>query len=264
MTFPRFPVSFDDGHVALGVRADAGTDLGRALRAMGLTTGVPTIVAVGAGSRPAQLSRLGPLLEKVVVAVAEAVDATVVDEGDAGGLAEALGRARRHKKAGFPFVGVASHGARPGDIDPDALDSAHTHLVFVPSGPGAGLAGWIASVATAVAGGNRSVALAVAGRDPAWDSVAAQVRAGRLVMAVARSGGVADHLAAAVAGRPADRRAQALVASGQIFAVDPSRGAAYVADTLRSALSRPDALGPAREAGRDGRPAREAEGPPRR
>jgi hypothetical protein len=64
-------------------------------------------------------------------------------------------------------------------------------------------------------------------------------------MAVARSGGVADHLAAALAGRPADGRAHALVKSGQIFAVDPARGAAHVADTLRNALSRPDALGPA-------------------
>jgi hypothetical protein len=57
--------------VALAVRADPDVDLGRALRAMGLTTGVPTIVPVGAGSSPSQLSRLGPLLEKVVAAVAE-------------------------------------------------------------------------------------------------------------------------------------------------------------------------------------------------
>jgi hypothetical protein len=249
VTLPRFPIAFPDGHVALGVRAEPGIDLGQALRAMGLTTGVPTVVAVSAGSRPAQLSRLGPLLEKVVVAVAESVEATVVDEGDAGGLAAPLGQARRHKKAGFPFVGVAGHGGRPGVVDPDALDPAHTHLVIVPAGLGAGLAGWVASVATAVAGGNRSVALAVAGGEPAWESVAAQIRADRLVMAVGRTGGVADHLAAALAGRPADRRAHALVASGQIFAVDPARGAAHVAETLRRALSRPDALNPAREAG---------------
>ena len=211
---------------------------------MGLTTGVPTVVTVSAGSRPAQLSRLGPLLEKVVVAVAESLEATVVDEGDAGGLAGVLGHARLHKKAGFPMVGVAAHGRSPQEVDADTLDPAHTHLVFVPSGDGAGLARWVAAVATAVAGGNRSVALSVAGGEPAWESVAAQIREDRLVMAVARSGGVADHLAAALAGRPADGRAGALVRSGQIFAVDPARGAAHVADTLRNALSRPDALGP--------------------
>ena len=230
--------------MALAVRADQATDLGRALRAMGLTTGVPTVVTVSAGSRPAQLSRLGPLLEKVVVAVAESLEATVVDEGDAGGLAGVLGQARLHKKAVFPYVGVAVQGSGPNQVDPDTLDPAHTHLVFVPAGGGAGQARWVAAVATAVAGGNRSIALAVAGGEPAWESVAAQIRADRLVMAVARSGGVADHLAAAAAGRPADARASALVKSGQIFAVDPARGAAHVAETLRSALSRPDALGP--------------------
>ncbi len=242
MTLPRFPISFDDGHVALGVQAGPGTDLARALRGMGLTTGVPTIVAVSAGSRPAQLDRLGPLLEKVFVAVAVAVEATVVVEGDSGGVAAGLGQARKRKQAGFPMVGVASDGTRSNGVDPDTLDSAHTHFVFVPADQGAGMARWVAAVATAVAGGNRSVAVAAAGGEAAWDSVAAHVRADRLVMAVARSGGVADQLAAAIAGRPADRRAKALVASGTVFAVDPAHGAAHVARTLHNALSRPDAL----------------------
>jgi hypothetical protein len=237
VTFPRFPITFDTGHVALGVRADRGTDLPGALRAMGLTTGVPTIVAVGAGSRPAQLARLGPLLEKVVVAVAESIDATVVDEGQPNGLAAALGQARAHKKAGFPMLGVAPEGAGPLELDP-----AHTHFVFVPAGGAGGTARWVAAIASALAGGNRSVALAVAGGEPAWESVAAHIRAERLVMAVARTGGVADQLAAAVSGRPADRRALALASSGQIFAVDPAAGAAAVAGALRNALSRPDAL----------------------
>ncbi|MDQ4068231.1 MAG: hypothetical protein M3203_01935, partial [Actinomycetota bacterium] len=132
MTLPRFPIAFDDGQVALGVRADPRTDLPRALRAMGLTTGVPTIVPVSAGSRPAQLARLHALLEKVVVAVAEAVGATVVDEGDTDGVGALLGEARRRKRAGFPLVGVAPEGTEPG-----WLDSEHTHFVLVPAGWGA-------------------------------------------------------------------------------------------------------------------------------
>ena len=43
---PRFPISFPDGRVALGVRGRPGSDLGPALRGMGLTTGVPTLVVV--------------------------------------------------------------------------------------------------------------------------------------------------------------------------------------------------------------------------
>lgn len=246
LTQSRFPISFDDGQVALGVRARPGTDLARALRSMGLTTGVPTIVPVTAGSRRAQLARLGPLLEKVVVPVAEALDATVVDEGASGGLATLLGPARRRKKAGFPYIGVAAGGEDPSGPDPAALDPEHTHFVLVPAWEGPALARWLAVVATAAAGGNRSVALVAAGGEAAWDAVAAHVRAGRLVMAVARSGGVADRLAAALAGSRADARAVDLAASGQVCAVDPGRGATFVADSLRSALSRPDALPPAR------------------
>jgi hypothetical protein len=237
LTIPRFPITFADGNVALGVRLDPDIDAAAALRAMGLTTGVPTIITVGAGSRPAHVARLGPLLEKVVVTVAEAVEASVLDEAQPGGLAAALGAARRTKKAGFPLVGVAPDGAGPIELEP-----AHTHLVFVPGSGAGGMARWVSAVATALAGGNRSVALSVAGGDAAWESVAAHVRSDRLVMAVARTGGVADQLAAAVAGRPADRRAMALAGSGQIFAVDPAAGAASVAATLRNALSRPNAL----------------------
>ena len=141
LTVPRFPISFAGGHVALAFRAAPGTDLGRGLRAMGLTTGVPVIVPVGAGSRPAQLDRLGPLLEKVVATVAEEVGATVVGPGAAGGLGEALGGARRRKMAGFPMIGVASDGSDREDLEPE-----HTHFVLVPADDGAGVARWVAEV----------------------------------------------------------------------------------------------------------------------
>lgn len=242
MSSPRFPISFPAGQVALAVRAGPGTDVPRALRGMGLTTGVPTIVLVGAGARPAQLERLGPLLEKVVVRVADAVGATVVDDGGTGSLAALLGSIRAKKKAGFPLVGVAPDDGR--DADGAGLDAEHTHFVLVPAADRQDVSGWIPVVARALSGENRSVAVVAAGGEPAWADVAAHARDGRLVLAIARSGGVADHLAAAAAGRPADDRAVALAKSGTIRAVDPGRGAAAVADELRSALSRPDQLGP--------------------
>jgi hypothetical protein len=238
VTLPRFPIPFQDGQVALGVRAGPATDLARALRAMGLTTGVPTIVPVSTGSRPAQLARLEALLEKVVVAVAETVEATVVDEGDRAGVGAMLGRIRRSKKAGFPLLGVAADGESA-----DRLDSEHSHFVVVPDDGRRDR--WISAVAAAAAGGNRSIALVAAGGERAWESVAAHARDGRLVMVVARSGGVADHLAAALAGRGADRRAHTLAATGQICAVDPTRGARSVAEMVKTALGRPNALNPA-------------------
>jgi TRPM family ion channel len=233
MTSNRFPISFADGSVALAVRAGPGVDLAAALRGMGLTTGVATVVVVGAGSRPSQLSRLGPLLEKVVVRVADALRASVVDEGTAGGLPALLGAVRERKKADFPLVGVAPY---PGD----GLDPGHTHFVLAPPGDGVGdgIARWVTTVADALAGGNRSVALLVAGGEPAWAAVRAQLAAGRTVLVVSRTGGVADHLTAALAGRPADERAGLLARSGRVHAVDPGRGATHVAEVLRDTLVR--------------------------
>lgn len=213
---------------------------------MGLTTGVPTIVLVAAGATRAQIGRLGPLLEKVVIPVATATGAVVVDEGHVGGVGAILAEACRHKKARFPLVGVAPERGRPGDdaSSGEGLDSGHSHFVVVPADRPGWAATWTSSVASALAGGNRSVALVTSGGDGAWESVAEHTKAGRLVMAVARTGGVADHLAAALRGNAADPRAAPLAASGQIFVVDPAKGAAHVADMLRNALSRPDTLGP--------------------
>jgi hypothetical protein len=247
MTFPRFPISFAHGQVALAVRAGTGTDLAAAIRGMGLTTGVPTIVLVGTGTRPSQVARLAPLLEKVVVRVAEAVEATVVDDGSGDGVPALIGQIRTRKKAGFPLLGVAPDDGRDSDgrnTDGGGLDPEHSHFVLVPVGSDDALPRWMATVADAVAGQNRSVALVTGGGERAWDHVRANLTDGRIVMAVARSGGVADHLAAAVAGRPADERAVALVRSGRICAVDPGQGAASVAEQLRTALSRPNQIGP--------------------
>ncbi|MDQ6727371.1 MAG: hypothetical protein M3066_14570 [Actinomycetota bacterium] len=233
--------------MALAVRPAAGADLGQALRAMGLTTGVPTIVLVGGGATRAQLDRLGPLLEKVVIPVTLETGGAVVDEGDAGGVGARLGEASRAKQAQFPLVGVAAeHQAGSGD----GLDSNHTHFVVVPADRPGWAARWTSSVASALAGGHGSVALLTGGGDAAWRSVAAQVADGRRVLAVARTGGAADHLAAAARGNSADSRAGPLVASGQVLVADPSRGAAHLAEVLRQALDpppaggRPAALGP--------------------
>ncbi len=234
MNLPRFPISFDDGQVALAVRPAPGADLAGALRGMGLTTGVPTIVLVGAGAGTALLERLGALIEKVLIPVMVETGAVGVDEGHRGGVGARLGAACRRQSVQFPLIGVApEHRAASGD----GLDSNHSHFVVVPVDRPDWAATWTSSVASALAGGNGSVALVTAGGEPAWESVAEHTRAGRTVIVVARTGGVADHLAAAIKGDAADPRAGALVASGRLCLLDPANGAAHVAEGLKAALA---------------------------
>jgi len=214
---------------------------------MGLTTGVPTLVLVGDGTTRAQLDRLGPLIEKVVIPVAVEAGGTVVEEGRADGLGARLAEACQARNARFPLVGVAAeHQAGGGD----GLDPNHTHFVVVAADRPGWQATWTSSVASALAGGHGSVALVTAGGEAAWRSVVAHTQAGRLVVAVRRTGGVADHLVAALNGNAADDRAWRLAASGRVAAVDPAQGARHVVDVLRGALRsqaahrRPPALGP--------------------
>src|SRR5947209_8091861 len=98
------------------------------------------------------------------------------------------------------------------------LAPQHTRSVLAPA-PAGGIGPWVATVADALAGGNRSVALVAAGGEPAWAAVSAQMAAGRQVLVVSHSGGVADHLSAAAAGRPADERAAPLARSGRVHPV---------------------------------------------
>lgn len=243
----RFPISFDDGQVALAVRPSPGADLAAALRGMGLTTGVPTIVLVSAGATPAQLDRLDALIEKVLLPVTVETGAVVVDEGHRGGVGARLGEICQRRKVQVPLIGVApEHRAESGA----GLDSNHSHFVMVPADQPGWAATWTSAVAEALAGGHQSVALVASGGEPAWAAVAEHVMVGRTVMVVARTGGVADHLVAASRGHTSDPRAATLVASGRLRVVDPGHGAAAMADALRTALAhtesggQPRALGP--------------------
>lgn len=232
--------------MALGVRPTTAGSLAQTLRSMGLTTGMPTVLLVGAGTTRPQLDRLGPLLEKVVLPVVKTVGAVVVDEGDLGGVGGLLGETCRRRSALFPLIGVAPE--RDAD-DGTGLDPNHTHFVVVPADRPGWAAAWTSAVGDAMAGVNGSVALVIGGGEPAWDSVVTQTRAGRRIITVAHTGGVADQLAVAMAGGAADSRAAHAAASGRLIIADPTRGAAHVADLIRTALTTaaaaaPKAIGP--------------------
>jgi hypothetical protein len=246
VTTTRFALPLDDGQVAMATRAGPEVDLGKALRAMGLTTGVPTLVVTGpaAGISARDAGRLAALFERVVVPVVTAVRAAIVDTGGRGGVAELVGRARRLRKAQFALLGVTVDDG-PGDVPRNHLDPEHSHFVLLPRSEAGDEAWWLSAVAGALAGGNYALTLVAGGGAGAWDAVTESVRAGRPVLAVGRTGGLADELAASTNRPGAGDRAAKLVASGLLQAVDPSKGEAHVTEVLGKALGRkePDAGG---------------------
>jgi hypothetical protein len=249
-----FPIHFDDGRSAHGVRVGDHRELPSALAAVGLRPPYPVLVLVGGagGLEASDVDRLRPALSFGLVPVMQRLGAVGVDGGTRSGVMRLLGDLRSQARASFPLVAVAAVGTvrMPGERevqdDRAELDPGHTHVVLVPGRTWGDEAPWLARTATLLAGGSPSLTLLVNGGEISYADVERSLDAGRPVVAVAGSGRTADELAAAVRGEPAPQRAVALAATGLIDAVpadDPRR----LADRVTAALSPP---GPRAEPGR--------------
>ncbi len=251
MTTP-FSLQFAGSPTAMALHVDQPYELPGALAALGLQAPRPAVVIVGGagGLDPADLDRLRPLFESGLVPVMTCLEAAAIDGGTWSGVMRLLGEARSRAGADFPLVGVAAAGTvtLPGGQQPQddtaLLDPNHTHFVLVPGDHWGAEAGWIAQVATELAGGTPSITVVVNGGEIAYSDVERSLDAGRPVLAIAGSGRTADQLAAAARGAPADERAVALAKTGLVRAVsadDPST----LARMLAAALAGPAAGEPA-------------------
>jgi hypothetical protein len=245
-TGPAFPIHFDGGCSAHGVRVGDQWELPAALAAVGLHPPCPVLVLVGGagGLAASDIDRLRPALASGLVPVMQRLGAVAVDGGTRAGVMRLLGELRSQAGASFPLVAVAAVGTvrlprERGVQDNRAeLDPGHTHVVLVPGGTWGDEAPWLARTATLLAGGSPSLTLLVNGGEISYADVARSLDARRPVVAVAGSGRTADELAAALRGEPAPERAVALAATGLVDAVpadDPRR----LADRVTAALSPP-------------------------
>jgi SLOG in TRPM, prokaryote len=233
-------ISFKGGQTATAVRVDQPSDLSAALAALGLHAPRLVVVLIGGAALmdARDLDRLRPLFERSLVPVAERLGLVVIDGGTDAGVMHLIGRARTKAEATFPLVGVPAvgtvrfpskhSGARrrwllgwhPGARRRWPLDGQHPHFVLVPGAAWGDEAPWIARVATELAGGWPSVSVLVNGGEISYLDVACSLHAKRPVLTVAGSGRIADQVASAVRGGPAEERAVRLAASGLVEVVE--------------------------------------------
>jgi hypothetical protein len=242
MTTP-FSLHFADGQEATAVRVQRDGELPAALAALGLKAPRPVAVISGGADRldPADQDRLRPLFGSGLVPALASLGAAAIDGGTWSGVMRLLGEARSAADAGFPLIGVAAAGTvtLPGDQpsrDRAMLDPDHTHFVLVPGDHWGAESGWITRVATELAGDAATATVVINGGEIAYSDIQRSLAAGRPVITVAGSGRIADQLAAALEGGPADERAVALVKSGLVQAV-PADGPARLASVLTSVLT---------------------------
>lgn len=234
-------LEFGDGHTARVVRPREFADVAPAISELGLAGGRRVLVVVGGASgldEPGK-KRLRTLFSQVLVPVAMAWNAVVVDGGTDSGVMQLFGQALRTEGGSCPLVGVAVEEKVivPGDASEAgaerALEPHHTHFVLVPGSSWGDESPWLARVATEIAAGAPSVTVLINGGEIAFQDAANSVAADRPVLVIKGTGRAADRIAAALDGDPADAQTAQLAGSGLVTAVSWPDGTA-----VRTALEK--------------------------
>lgn len=242
-----FPVCFPAGLSASALQLDHSRTLLDGLRRLGFKEPRPVIVLVGgaSGLQPHHVKRLRSLFANVLIPIAEASQAVVVDGGTDAGIMRLIGQLRAAARANFPLIGVlpAELALLPNSLplgaDAAQLERHHTHFVLVPGRQWGDESAWLADVASVIAAGASSLTLVVNGGEVTWKDTLESVRVGRPIVAVGGSGRAADVLMAAVQGRVMDERARKILASGLLQTVSLEQEEALATSTLALLLGSP-------------------------
>ncbi len=248
-----FNLTFSNGLSARAVFVDSTAALPLALSGMGLGEPRPTILLLGgaSGLQQAELEMLRPLFEGTLAPLAQKLGTYVVDGGTDAGVMLLMGQARAVARGDFPLVGVAAVGtvAFPDSpIDPPCrwgdekssncwpLEPHHTHFVLVAGFRWGDESPWLTRAAQALRKGAPSVSVLVNGGETSWEDVSHSVNAGCPVVVIAGTGRVADALAAALAGKPTEERAELLAASGLLQAIAWHEGTGQLKGIIKDIL----------------------------
>ncbi|MCL6435489.1 MAG: hypothetical protein K6T90_15010 [Leptolyngbyaceae cyanobacterium HOT.MB2.61] len=231
-----FTITFPTGATAEVVQVDPSVDLQVLVREMGLERHQPVLVVIGGASKLSQadFNRVRRLFTEVLAPLAEKWQATVIDGGTDAGVMRLMGQARLEEGGTFPLVGVIPIGLAilPGQSAPSSdaapLEPNHTHFVLIPGSNWGDESAWIANLATTLSNAADSVTVLINGGEVSWIDASQSIQSERSLIVVAGSGRTADVLATALRGNITDSRAEAIVASGLVRAIDLDTGA----DTL--------------------------------
>jgi SLOG in TRPM, prokaryote len=232
-------ISFSNGLVAESIQLKTPAELAFGLHQLGLEGQHPALVLIGGASKlsDADFHRLQMLFIEVLAPLAQKWQAVVIDGGTDAGVMRLMGQARSAICANFPLLGVTPLGlvTLPTEVatteEAAPLEPHHTHFIFVPGSQWGDESVWIASVASAIAD-SASVTVLINGGEITWKDASQSVKADRSIIVIAGSGRTADVLAAALYGDSDDERAESLVASGLIRAIDLDTGAETLATII--------------------------------
>ena len=234
----QFKIAFPNASIATAIRVESLTDIESVVHQLGIKSHRPAIVIIGGASKLSQadFDRVRQLFVSVLAPLAQKWQAVVIDGGTDAGIMQLMGQARAEIGADFTLVGVAPRdlavlpGGTPlGEAAP--LEPNHTHFVLVPGTNWGDESAWIARLASTIAA-SASVTVLINGGEITWKDASESVQADRSVIVIAGSGRTADVLAAALLGSSTDARAEELIASGLVTAIDLSADENTLIDSI--------------------------------
>lgn len=232
-------IRFSNGLVAQSIQLNTSDDLAAVVHQLGFVKQRPALVIIGGAGKlsEADFHQLQTLFIEVLVPLAQKWQAVVIDGGTDVGVMRLMGQARSASCASFPLVGVtpASLVTLPTEIatTPEAalLEPHHTHFILVPGLEWGDESFWMSSIASAIAA-SASVTVLINGGEITWKDALQSVKADRSIIVIAGTGRTADLIATALYGHSDNERAESLVASGLVRAIDLDTGA----DTLTAMI----------------------------
>jgi hypothetical protein len=190
----------------LCVFPDERSDLAQAISELQLETGYPVIVLIGGGIEEQQAEETRRAIQ-TISRTAEDMKAVVICGGTDMGVMAEIGMIRWRNQYKFPLVGVAPEELVTWEDGPEStkflwwgtqrwqLEPHYTHFILVPGSEFGDESPWIVDTATIVSNGHGSVTILINGGEVSRQDIDLSLEHGRPVIAVSRTGRLADEIA---------------------------------------------------------------------
>ena len=135
-------------------------------------------------------------------------------------MQNSLGKQRKHHKYTFPLVGVVFDSLIMKEEPASILDPNHTHFFLIPGDDWGDESSWISRIATAVAGGKKSITVLVNGGNISRADVEYSLLEKRPTFVIRGTGRLADEI----------------TLTGNVIAIDISNKPEEILEMLRTRL----------------------------
>jgi hypothetical protein len=181
----------------------------------------PVIVLVGGASGIGWLDKF-PMSRaiRIIAKLAEETGSVVVDGGTQAGIMKEMGLQRKRNKFTFPLIGVVFDRLLMQQDPRSILDPNHTNFFLIPGENWGDESAWISKIATAIAGGQKSITVLVNGGEISKSDVEYSLLEDRPTYVMRGTGRLADEI----------------TETGKVFAVDISDKPDEIQGFLRGKL----------------------------